>query len=295
MFASLKERLWEGLVRPELARRGWRRSLCSPTDETSLLARFGFDEEEAIKRAVGQVRGNTMMSFERLASLWQQVRYLDRYGIEGAFVECGVWRGGAVGMMALAHRQAPGSPRRHLHLFDSFEGLPEPRADVDGREAADYARQQAGGQLRPIRECVGPLDDNRQLLERDLGYPASLLHYHVGWFEKTVPADADGLGPIALLRLDGDWYESTKICLDHLCARVVRGGVIIIDDYGHWEGCKRAVDEFLAASGEPALLGHIDYTARYWVKQLSGGPPGRASSGPSPRGRRGRRGAWPGR
>lgn len=267
MLASLKGRLWDRLVRPELARRGWRPSRNSPIDETSLLATFGFDEEDSIKHAVSLVRGNTMTSFERLASLWQQVRYLDRYGIEGAFVECGVWRGGAVGMMALAHRRSCDPVTRHLHLFDSFEGLPEPRADVDGAEAVRYAAPRGERQNRSIGECVGPLEDNRQLLERDLGYPTSLLQYHVGWFEETVPVAAPAIGPIALLRLDGDWYESTRVCLDHLYSQVVRGGVVVIDDYGHWEGCKRAVDEFLEKHREPVLLGHIDYTARYWVKQ----------------------------
>jgi len=81
-----------------------------------------------------------------------------------------------------------------------------------------------------------------------------------------VPIESKRMGPIALLRLDGDWYESTKICLDGLYNHVVPGGVVVIDDYGHWEGCRRAVDEFIAGSKHPIFLNHIDYTGRYWIK-----------------------------
>jgi len=249
-----------------LGRRGWRPARATPLRDGYIDAAFGIDEEAAIKAAVRRVRANTMTSFERLASLWQQVRYLDRFGIEGSLVECGTWRGGAVGMMALAHLATEPTPSRSIHLFDSFEGLPEPTAD-DGAKAASYARGRTTGALDTIDACVAPLADNRALLEGAIGYPRDLLTYHQGWFQDTVPAAAPELGPIALLRLDGDWYESTVVCLDHLYALVPPGGIVVIDDYGHWEGCRKAVDEFLETSEEPILLSHIDYTGRYWVKQ----------------------------
>jgi hypothetical protein len=93
-----------------------------------------------------------------------------------------------------------------------------------------------------------------------------LIHYHVGWFQDTLPHDAQALGAIALLRLDADWYESTAVCLKYLYPKVAKHGVVIIDDYGHFEGCRRAVDEFLASQRAPILLNHIDYTGRYFVK-----------------------------
>jgi hypothetical protein len=253
-----------------LGGRGWRPARATPLRDGFLRAEFGIDEEVEIKAAVRRVRGNTMTSFERLATLWQQVRYLDRYAIGGALVECGTWRGGSVGMMALAHLASEPTPSRQIHLFDSFEGLPEPTAK-DGTKAARYAGGRVTGALDTIDACVAPLVDNRALLEGSIGYPTELLTYHQGWFQETVPAAAPSLGPIALLRLDGDWYESTVVCLEHLYPFVPPGGVVVIDDYGHWEGARRAVDEFVAGLHEPVLLGHIDHTGRYWVRQVSAG------------------------
>lgn len=254
-----------GLISRRLARLGWRPSRATPLREDYLRLRFGYDEETVIKDAVRIVRGHSMCSFERLATLWQQVRYLDRCRVEGSLVECGTWRGGAVGMMALAHMRSGSVPSRPLHLFDSFEGLPEPTT-ADGTKAVAYSKGRSSGVLDSIGACEAPLEDNRELLETVIGYPAELTVYHVGWFQESVPRDAPDLGSIALLRLDGDWYESTAVCLEHLYPLVVTGGVVVVDDYGHWEGCKRAVDEFMSGRDEPILLNHLDYTGRSWVK-----------------------------
>lgn len=223
-----------------------------------------YDDEEAAREAVRVVDDYTMTSYERLVTLWQQVRYLDRAGIQGSLVECGTWKGGACGMMALAHL-AVGGPIRPLHLFDSFQGLPEPDAERDGVVAVEYAGGHASGALRGIGRCVGTLEVNQRLLGDIIRYPKELTHYHVGWFQETVPATNTTIGPIALLRLDGDWYESTKICLQYLCPQVSSGGVVIIDDYGKWAGCRRAVDEYLRRCARVLLLNHIDAAGRYWI------------------------------
>jgi len=254
------------VVQPTLVRYGWRGPTGTPLINLQKGKSFGYDEEHLIRQAAGMVSTHTMSTFERLATLWQQVRYLDRYSISGALVECGVWKGGSSGMMALAHMASCPRANRELHLFDSFEGLPEPRSDKDGAAAVEYAHNRASGALRSINECVGTLQENRDLLERQLQYPSDLLSYHVGWFENTVPQSAVGISKIALLRLDGDWYESTRVCLAHLYPQVVTGGVVVIDDYGHHEGCRKAVDEFLKSLAEPVLLNHIDYTGRYWIR-----------------------------
>ncbi|HXO21784.1 MAG TPA: TylF/MycF/NovP-related O-methyltransferase [Thermoanaerobaculia bacterium] len=265
MALDLKARLYRRLIALPV-RLGWRPSRGVPLGALTRKGSFGYDEEAAIRAAVRQVADHTMTTFERLASLWQQVRYLDRYAIAGDLVECGVWKGGAAGTMALAHLASAPRPSRTLHLFDSFEGLPEPSAEKDGAGATRYAADRAGGMLSPIDECVASPADSRELLEGRIHYPPELVVYHVGWFENTIPAAAPTLGPIALLRLDGDWYESTRVALVNLYPKVVKGGIVVIDDYGHWEGCRRAVDEFLADLGEPVLLSHIDYTGRYWVR-----------------------------
>ena len=253
-------------VRNYLLRKGWRPPGAIPLDAARLKTTFGYDEEEQVKHALISVGNHTMISFERAATLWQQVRYLDRHEIEGAIVECGVWKGGAVGLSALAHLASVHSPHRHLHLFDSFVGIPEPDASVDGKDAMRFAEGKATGALRTTNLLVGPIESSRRLLESTVGYPKELIHYHVGWFQDTLPRDADSLGNIALLRLDGDWYESTAVCLKHLYQYVVKYGVVVIDDYGHFEGCRRAVDEFLVKQQRPILLNHADYTGRYFIK-----------------------------
>ena len=129
-----------------------------------------------------------------------------------------------------------------------------------------FCDQRASGALKSVEKCVGTLEDNQRLLRDVIGYPAELTKYHVGWFQDTLPEVAPRLGAIALLRLDGDWYESTRLPLLHLYDKVVPGGIVIVDDYGHYEGCRRAVDQFLAGRDKPILMHHIDYSARYWVK-----------------------------
>jgi hypothetical protein len=246
--------------------RGWRPGKAMPLDDSILAKDQGYDDEAHIRAALKRVRANSMSSFERMATLWQQVIYLDKYKIPGALVECGVWKGGSAGMMALAHLHATnGKPTRALHLFDSFEGLPEP-GNLDGNKARAYSSQRMGGKLEAIGKCVGPIEDVRKLVLEDIGYPKELVHFHQGWFQDTITASLGEPREIALLRLDGDWYESTVVCLKHLYPRVVKKGVVVMDDYGHWEGCKRATDEYLAGLAEPVYLHHIDYTGRYWIR-----------------------------
>ncbi len=223
-----------------------------------------YDDEESAREAIRIVEPFTMLSFQRLVTLWQQVRYLDKADIPGCLVECGTWKGGASGMMALAHRQS-GPPHRALHLFDSFQGLPEPDKQHDGEMAIRYASERASGALASIGKCVGPLEDNKRLLAEIIQYPSALTHYHVGWFQGTLHEAATSLGAIALLRIDGDWYESTKICLERLCPRVSPGGIVVIDDYGKWPGCRKAVDEFMNTLTRPVFLNHIDSAGRYFI------------------------------
>lgn len=225
---------------------------------------YRYEEEALAVDAAELVADYTMVSYARAVTLWQQVRHLDRSGIQGSLVECGTWRGGSCGMMAMAHKHS-GTPARTIHMFDSFEGLPQPDAERDGGKAVNYAEGNAASTLKSINKCIGPLDDNKRLMGDIIGYPAGLTVYHVGWFQDTVPSAAEGIGPIALLRLDGDWYHSTKVCLENLYHLVVPGGFVVIDDYGYWEGCRKAVDEFLAETGRQPYLNHIDNTGRYII------------------------------
>jgi O-methyltransferase len=238
---------------------------------------LGYDLETEATECIHVVKNNTMLSKRRLVTLFQQVVYCEEHEINGSFVECGVWKGGATGMMALANLRQ-GRQRRHLHLFDAFQEICEPDAVVDGERALREVREFTGngghnkGKLQPVSGIYdmfggpGTLEENQQLLEKTIGYPKEFIHYHIGWFQNTIPADHQGIGPIAVLRLDGDWYASTKVCLEYLFEKVVRGGVVIIDDYGTYEGCRRAVNEFMKLKQIPAYLASIDSDCRFFVK-----------------------------
>jgi hypothetical protein len=239
---------------------------------------LGYELEDEATECIQVIKKNTMLSKRGLVTLYQQVAYCETCQIPGSFVECGVWKGGAMGLMALANLRRAGQ-RRHLHLFDAFQEICEPDAAVDGTRAAQDVQELSGkrgrdtGKLEAIHGVYdrfggpGTLAENQQLLEQAIGYPQDFIHYHIGWFQDTVPADHQAIGPIAILRLDGDWYHSTKVCLEHLFDKVERGGVVIIDDYGTYEGCRRAVDEFIGSKRVHIYLAPVDRSCRFFVKR----------------------------
>ena len=222
--------------------------------------------DAADRRIVELALPNTMTGVLRLLGLVSAVRYVAGRGLEGAFAECGVWRGGSVIAMIETLKDL-GVGDREIYLYDTFEGMTEPTAEdvspMDG--AAADAWEESGG--RPYKEFFHGDAFNEDLVRENVlatGYPPELLHFVRGPVEETIPGTTPDR--LALLRLDTDWYESTKHELEHLYPRLATGGVLIVDDYGHWEGCRRAVDEYFAGSAEPVLLNRIDYTGRIAVK-----------------------------
>lgn len=206
------------------------------------------------------VRDFTMTSPERIAALIDGIRYVVRAGIPGAVVECGVWRGGS--MMAVARTLLELSDIRDLYLFDTFAGMTEPGAldvDVLGEVAGGKYLQSANGDNN--NWCFASLEEVQANIA-STGYPKDRCHFIPGNVLETLPHH--NLGPIALLRLDTDWYKSTLHELRVLYPKLSTNGVLIIDDYGHWEGCKRAVHEFFGANGP--LLTAVDATGRIAVK-----------------------------
>ena len=227
----------------------------------------GLSPEDA--QIIGAALPQTMTGVPRLQALVDAVRYCEARGIEGDFVECGVWRGGSV-LAMIGTLQQLGRPHRAIHLYDTFEGMTEPTehdtSSVDPPALEDWEAARGRGD-HPWGELFGPdVLDERDVRERVLGtgYPADRLHFVRGRVEDTIPGHAPQ--DIALLRLDTDWYESTRHELIHLYPRLKPGGVLIIDDYGHWEGARRAVDEYFAAHPPAPLLVRIDYTGRIAVK-----------------------------
>lgn len=239
----------------------------------------GFDYGTEGYKAVKLTQNNSMMPLINLFTLFEQAVYCEKKGIDGSYVECGVWKGGAVGIMAKANLQF-GKYRRLIHLFDAFDDILAPVANIDGQRAIEDMKKIAGmtnenemkGQLKPIKGAYdflgghGTVDACKNLLENVIGYPSEYIHYHKGWFQETVPKDSPGVDKIAILRLDGDWYDSIKICLDYLFDKVVAGGLVIIDDYGYYEGCTKAVDEFLEKRNIKTFLSYSSVGCRYFVK-----------------------------
>jgi hypothetical protein len=194
----------------------------------------------------------TMLEYGRLRGLYRGVSHVVRASIEGDVVECGTAKGGSAALMGLTLKRL--NSNRQLWVFDTFSGLPAPtKDDPDYEIAKDYTGT-----------CVGTLDEVRDLLTRhEVFENAKLIQ---GLFQDTLPGVE--IREIAFLHIDGDWYDSVKTCLECLYARVTPGGIIQIDDYGHWAGARKAVDEFLRKNAISARLRYLDYTGRQFTKPL---------------------------
>jgi O-methyltransferase len=210
----------------------------------------------------------TMTSVERMYSLYGSVNYVLSRGLEGDFVECGVWRGGSAMLIAkmLCNRNIT---NRKIFLYDTFEGMPPP-SDMDvtfnGQEADGLLKASVNNKEVSVW-CLADLPDVKKNLS-STGFPEANLVFIAGKVEDTLPTNLP-TGKIALLRLDTDWYESTKHELNVLFPMLVENGVLIIDDYGHWQGCRKAVDEYFEQSQSPVLMNRIDYTGRMMIKNFS--------------------------
>lgn len=199
-----------------------------------------------------QIRSYTMCSNARLRGLHRAVRSVVSREIPGDIVECGAARGGSAALMALTLKRL--QARRRIWLFDTFEGLPAPTAnDPDFEIAALFTGT-----------CIGTVDEVRALFQRL--QVSEGVEFVKGLFQDTLPAAS--LSQIAVLHIDGDWYESVKVCLDQLYDKVAPGGVIQFDDYGYWMGARRAVDEFMKRRGITAELQRLDYSGRSLIKPL---------------------------
>jgi O-methyltransferase len=209
----------------------------------------------------------TMTSVERMYALWQAVGHIHRAGVPGDVVECGVWRGGS-SLLAADTLARLGDESRTIWLYDTFEGMSEPTdrdVSFDGDRIVDRWSVLREDRDDPVL-CYADLPDVKATMARS-GYPADRIRYVQGKVEDTIPADCPE--SIALLRLDTDWYESTRHELEHLYPRLAPGGVLILDDYGDWKGARDATDEYFAQHPDPPLLQRIDQTGRIAVKLVS--------------------------
>ena len=215
------------------------------------------DVDAGTREVLARVRPYTMTSVDAVVALCSATEHVCRARVPGAFVECGVWRGGSMLAVALTLLRL-GVRDRDLFLFDTFAGMPPP-GDHDVRVLDGLPATNPASLTPAIAVGVGEV---RALL-RSSGYPPGRIHLVEGPVERTLPAAAPD--EIALLRLDTDWYSSTRHELEHLGPRVSSGGILIVDDYGHWQGARRAVDEYIEGLARPLYLSRVDYTVRLAV------------------------------
>ena len=209
-----------------------------------------------------QVAPFTMNSPEAVHEVCAAVRYIVENRIPGAIVECGVWKGGSMMAAALTLLKL-GNMDYDLYLLDTFEGMSEP-SERDVKYTGELASELLARAAKT--EAVwanAPLEAVRDTLFRT-GYDAAKWHFVKGRVEDTIPAAAPKA--ISLLRLDTDWYESTRHELIHLFPRLSRSGVLIIADYGYWQGARQAVDEYFREREIGIFLGRTDLASRIGVK-----------------------------
>ncbi len=240
------------------------------TDFQAMMAAYGEkvryqDLEPEFLEDLAAVRRFTMTSVERLHALWDAVRYVAAAGVPGDLVECGVWRGGSVMLMALALGRARIADRG-LWLYDTFTGLPRPDpvldVDVLGNRAIDGWEPRHIEDGRTYWAFAEEADVRRNMAAT--GYPATRLRFVRGMVEETIPADSPT--GIAILRIDTDWHASYRHILEHLYDRVVRGGIVIFDDYGQFLGARRAVDDFRRERAIVSPMLRVDFSCRLMVK-----------------------------
>lgn len=197
---------------------------------------------------------DTMIGLRRLDNLLYCVETVLKEDIEGDLIETGVWRGGACifmrGILA-----AHGDTRRKVYVADSFEGLPRPDP---GKYPADNLDQHH--QIEHLAVSQAEVENNF----KKYGLLDEQVVFLKGWFKDTLPQAE--MEKLAVLRLDGDMYESTMDALSNLYPKLSRGGFCIVDDYA-LAGCRSAVDEFRASAGISEPMHELDWTGVYWRKQ----------------------------
>ena len=242
-----------------------------------LTARFGYlvipevvplppdiASDETFVALYNQVKAFTMTSPERLYSLYQSVHYVVRNNIPGDFVECGVWKGGSCMMMALVLKRLNVNDRK-IYLYDTFEGMSEPTSDdkqFSGEHAGELLNQADRADENSVW-CFSTLEEVQSNVY-STGYDTGLFVFTKGKVEESIP----GVVPsrISLLRLDTDWYESTYHELIYLYPILTENGILIIDDFGHWEGAKKAVIQYFNEKNLKPFIQRVDYTGRLIIK-----------------------------
>jgi O-methyltransferase len=195
----------------------------------------------------------TMVKSKNLVNLYELVQKANSMSLDGDIVECGVWNGGSAALMAFALKNETSNSRR-LWLFDSFAGLPPPGPRDGTTENKYYFDGMNKGSVQQVEKAF-----------QKLSLPMDGVKIFPGWFETTLTkAEIDR---VAILHIDADWYSSVMSVLQAFYEKVVPGGFIVLDDYGYWEGCTRAFEDFVSQNKiEGIKLKQVDSTGAYFQK-----------------------------
>lgn len=222
------------------------------------------DLNEMEKEIILKVKSYTMTSPERIITLIRATKFLVENKMPGHIVECGVWRGGSMMAVALTLLKL-GVTDKHLYLYDTYEGMTEPTlldTSHSGHKAIEMYKESVSADSGSDW-CYSGLDEVKMNL-KSTGYPFEKLTFVKGKVEDTIPQIIPA--EIALLRLDTDWYESTYHEMNFLFPLLIPKGFLIVDDYGHWKGSKKAVDQYMQENDVSLFLNRVDYSCRLGQK-----------------------------
>ncbi len=217
------------------------------------------ESDEVFQRIYHNIKDYSLVGVERCYALYKSVSYVIENNIEGDFVECGVWKGGSCMLMAYTLMEN-GVTDRKIWLYDTFSGMAQPGENDGDAEKAEWEQNKITEEKN--NWCLGEREEVEQNLQLT-GYPTDNFRLIKGKVEDTIPATIPS--KIAILRLDTDWYDSTKHELAYLYPLLQKRGLLIIDDYGAWQGARKATDEYFSKNG-PVFLNRIDYTGRLVIK-----------------------------
>ncbi len=216
-------------------------------------------------KIIYKVMPYSLVGVSGLSQTYDLITKIIKNNTEGDLVECGVAQGGCAALMALIAFENNKNARK-LWLFDSYEGLPE----TSENDFSSKNKRSAGKFIRPLSQgsCLGTYEQVESLLFSKLNMNRKNIKMVKGWFKNTLPEYKNKIDKISVLRIDADWYESTKCCLENLYDNVVKNGFIIIDDYGTCFGAKKAVDEFLKMKKLSVELIHDRRGGCYFKKPI---------------------------
>ena len=225
------------------------------------IAEISNDELKMIKEI-------TNLSMSTPANHWaiiQSIKHIKENNIEGELVECGVWKGG--NLILFKKMLQKFDLEKKIFAFDTFEGMPKPGKEDFDLKDINAENIYKNYKKKDLKWCYSNLDEVEKNVSDHFNDYKKSFNFIKGKVEETLEIEKNLPQNISLLRLDTDFYESTKKELEILYPRLCKGGVLIIDDYGHWKGSKKAVDEYFSLEKNFLWLHRIDYASRLYIKQ----------------------------